>query len=349
MRRALELARLGMSHVSPNPMVGAVIVCNGLIIGEGYHRAFGSEHAEVNAINSVADQSLLPKSTLYVTLEPCSHYGKTPPCCNLIIDRELKRVVVGTLDPNEKVSGRGVKKIQNAGIEVTVGVLERECRDLNAHFMAAHILRRPYVLLKWAQTADRVIGYRTEDNKSHSICISNDFTQMLVHRERSLFDAILVGARTYLSDNPRLDVRYWYARKNPIRIVFDPNASLMDHFCKNYPGMPVVWAVKESCCNPVWNDIENLTVLHLDDDNMINSLLSELFAIGVTSLMVEGGAFTLSQFLKAGLYDEIRIEQSLVKSDIPRESNPIYAPEPIGVLINVERHFKNIILKYVAP
>lgn len=204
MQRALQLGRQGGGHASPNPMVGAVVVHDGVIIGEGFHRCCGQGHAEVNAIASVHDKSLLASSTIYVTLEPCSHYGKTPPCAKLLIDNQVPRVVVGTLDPFEKVSGRGVAMLREAGVEVVVGVLEEECLQLNKRFFIAHTTGKPWVLLKWAQSAD---GYMARHDGA--VQFSTPLTQSLMHRERSMVDAIVVGAGTVAADNPSLTTRCW--------------------------------------------------------------------------------------------------------------------------------------------
>ena len=221
MRRALELARAGEGHVSPNPMVGAVVVCDGKIIGEGAHLHYGGPHAEVNAMNSVTDKSLLSRSTIYVTLEPCSHYGKTPPCAQLLIDRGLRRVVVGTLDPFPQVSGRGIAMLRETGIEVITGVLENECRAINHRFITAHSTGMPWVQLKWAQTADGYIA--STDGKP--IAISTLLSLTLMHHERSIADAIVVGANTVKTDNPSLTTRFWHG-KSPIRVVLDANNSI---------------------------------------------------------------------------------------------------------------------------
>jgi len=215
MRRCLQLARNGMQNAKPNPMVGAVIVHDGRIIGEGYHVRCGEGHAEVNAFASVSgeDERLLRESTIYVSLEPCSHYGKTPPCADLIIKKGVRRVVVGCVDPFAKVQGRGIKKIQDAGIEVTVGVLEEECRELNRRFFTFHKHRRPYIILKWAQSANGFI-----DDNCRPLAVSTAFTGMLCHKLRSENDAILVGHTTDMREHPRLSVRHWQGR-DPRRIV----------------------------------------------------------------------------------------------------------------------------------
>ena len=239
MRRCLQLASLGRGHVSPNPMVGAVVVHRGQIIGEGYHRCYGQPHAEVNAINSVRDAGLLPECTLYVSLEPCSHYGKTPPCADLIVQKKIPRVVVGCLDPFPKVSGQGVARLREAGVEVVTGVLEEECKALNRTFMTCQIDERPFVTLKWAQSRDGYID-RIRKPGEPAIRISDDVSSVWVHRLRAEADAILVGTNTAVADNPSLTTRLWYGR-SPLRIVLDACyygegycLSGFTRFCRSY-------------------------------------------------------------------------------------------------------------------
>lgn len=224
MRRAIQLARNGRMDTSPNPMVGCVIAIGDRIIGEGYHRRCGEGHAEVNAVASVADPSMLKEATAYVTLEPCSHYGKTPPCARLLIDKGLKRVVIGSGDPNAKVNGRGVAMLREAGIEVVTGVLEDECRAINPHFMTAFSADRPYVMLKWAQSADGYMDVK-RDLGEPSFLFSTPLNRAIVHRLRATHDAIMVGRRTADMDRPSLTVRYW-AGKNPRRIIADSHESV---------------------------------------------------------------------------------------------------------------------------
>ena len=260
MRRCIQLARNGRQNAKPNPMVGAVIVSgDGRIIGEGYHVRCGEGHAEVNAFAAVRpeDETLLKDSTIYVSLEPCSHYGKTPPCADLIIKKGVRRVVVGCIDEFAEVQGRGIKKLQDAGIEVTVGVLEEECRELNRRFLTFHREHRPYMILKWAQTAN---GFIDDDFKP--LAISSPFTRMLSHKLRAEEDAILVGRVTEEREHPQLTVRDWTG-ENPKRLVVD----------RNHP-------------------------LNLEG----------LYAHGIQSLIVEGGAKTLQAFIDEGLWDEIRVE-----------------------------------------
>ncbi len=287
MRRALQLAHCGEGEASPNPMVGAVIVAGGRIIGEGFHRRCGEPHAEVNAIASVADRSLLPHSTLYVTLEPCSHYGKTPPCAKLVIDSRIPRVVVGTRDPFERVSGRGIAMMRDAGIDVVEGVLADECRKLNRRFMTAHTLHRPFITLKWAQSSDGFIGIRDRNGNPRPAVISNPLSSVFAHRERVRHDAIMVGTNTVISDNPRLDARLW-AGKSPIPVTIDRHGVIP----------------KESRL------MHNRKTLIYGDITLVD-ILSDLYTShSVTSLLVEGGAKLLSSFIAAGLWDTIRRETS---------------------------------------
>lgn len=274
MKRCLQLARGGRRNAKPNPMVGAVIVARDRIIGEGYHVRCGEEHAEVNAFASVKpqDEHLLPEATIYVSLEPCSHYGKTPPCADLIIKKGVKRAVVGCVDPFAKVHGNGIRKLKDAGIDVEVGVLEEECKRLNECFFTFNTLRRPYILLKWCQTAN---GYLDDGYKP--LRMSTPYTQMLVHKLRSEYDAILVGRVTAERDKPQLNVRLWHG-KDPVRLVIDK-----EHPC--FDG------------------------LDFSNSNDVPAQIAEwLYKQGMQSLMVEGGAKTLQGFIDAGLWDEIRVE-----------------------------------------
>ena len=312
MRRALQLARLGAGHTSPNPMVGAVIVGpDGRIIGEGWHRKCGEGHAEVNAVASVADVNLLKDCTIYVTLEPCSHYGKTPPCARLLIERGIPRVVVGTLDPFPQVAGRGVKLLQEAGVEVVVGVLEQECRDLNRRFLTAHTTGRPWVQLKWAQTADGFIAL-PPDAGENPLHMSTPVTMRLMHRERALCDAIVVGAATARIDNPSLTTRYWPGR-SPLRVVLSRHLSIPEDINLLNDGLPTI----------VYNGVKSeergsVTYVKMDTSDP-RSWLEDLYRRGVTSVMVEGGTDILRQMIAAGTWDEARIETSprLVGHGVP--------------------------------
>lgn len=303
MRRALQLARLGAGHTSPNPMVGAVIVGpDGAIIGEGWHRQCGQAHAEVNAVASVKDDSLLKESTIYVTLEPCSHYGKTPPCARLLIERGIPRVVVGCLDPFEKVAGRGVAMLREAGIEVVAGVLEQECRNLNRRFMTAHTAGRPWVQLKWAQTADGFIAL-PPDAGENPLHMSTPVTMKLMHRQRSLCDAIVVGAATARIDDPALTTRYWPG-KSPLRVVMSRGLSLPDNLRLLTDGRPTV--IYNGVKNAVQGAVEYVKL----DTTHPQAWLQDLYRRGVNSVMVEGGLRLLQWLIDAGTWDEARIEVS---------------------------------------
>ena len=301
MHRAIQLAKCGEASVAPNPMVGAVIVCQGKIIGEGFHRQYGGPHAEVNAINSVKldgkslanfrdDEEvlkelrhLMSEATMYVTLEPCSHWGKTPPCCELIIEVGIKRVVVGMLDPNAKVNGEGIRGMREAGIEVVTGVLEKKCWAINPRFNTFHSQRRPWITLKWAQLADGTIGCKTKsDSRLH---ISTSFTSMLVHRLRARCQAIMVGTNTAINDRPSLTTRLWQGA-SPLRVTIDRKRVLSNDFTQS--------------------EVETV-VYH---NEILSEILYDLHKRGVQHLMVEGGSKLLQSFIDAGLWDEARIEIS---------------------------------------
>ncbi len=301
MRRAVELARLGAGAVSTNPMVGAVIVFNGKIIGEGYHKKFGTFHAEVNAVNSVKNPELLSKSEIYVTLEPCAHFGKTPPCADLIIEKGLKKVYVGCLDPFSKVDGKGIEKLKKAGIEVVTGVLERECQELNVRFFTFVNLKRPYVILKWAQSLD---GYIDKDFSP--FMISNPLTKVLNHKWRSQEDAVLIGTTTAQRDNPQLNNRL-YSGKNPVRVVLDRNLRL-DKKLNIFDGSQQTVVLTE---HEVENDLSKTVFVKIDfNKDLAHNILNVLYEMNLQSVIIEGGKMTHELFLQSGLWDEIRIFQS---------------------------------------
>lgn len=283
MLRCIELALKGSGYTSPNPMVGCVIIdSNQNILGEGYHQKFGGAHAEVNAINSIQDKSLLRDATLYVNLEPCSHYGKTPPCANLIVEMGIPSVVIGMKDPHEKVAGKGIDILRQAGIDVLVGVEEKACRELNKRFITFHEKKRPYIILKWAQSADHFIG-----QQGKRIKISHHETDVLVHQWRSQEQAILVGSTTAINDNPELTVRL-VKGKNPVRLVLNQGKSLPEHL-------------------KLWNDAAETHVIETAGNDGLNTFLKFCKEHNIISVMVEGGAYTLKQFIDAGLWDEIRV------------------------------------------
>lgn len=306
MRRCLELAENGRENAAPNPMVGAVIVCDGRIIGEGYHVRCGEGHAEVNAIASVKDTSLLCKSTIYVSLEPCSHYGKTPPCADLIISKHIPRVVVGCGDPFAKVAGRGIKKLRDAGIDVTVGVLEDECKALNCRFLTFQTHKRPYITLKWAESADGFIDSDRPANEE-PVRLSTPLTRMLVHKQRAENQAILVGRKTAMLDNPALTVRDWYGR-NPLRLVIDPDCALPAGL-RLFDGeaQTVVFSDIDKLLSKAMDKAALENVVFVGGDirkNALKSIFEYLYKNNIQSLLVEGGANTLQRFIDAGAWDE---------------------------------------------
>ena len=305
MKRALYLSTLGGPRVSPNPFVGAVIEADGRIIGEGYHRQFGGPHAEVNAVASVSgtDRPLLRQATMYVTIEPCSHFGKTPPCADLIIREGIPRVVVAAPDPFLKNYESGIEKLRRAGVDVEVGLMRREAEWINRRFFTAHTLRRPFILLKWAMSADGFMA--GADGKP--VKFSTPFTQVLMHRERAMYDAIMVGSHTVLTDNPSLTCRLWPCRdceRRPVRITFESSSLKGDSL------------------------LEKNDLIKKPADENLSDFLQRLYKeYGITSLMVEGGRKTLELFIGESLFDEVRVEMSdkTLGSGLP-------APDPCQVL-----------------
>ncbi|NQU88598.1 MAG: bifunctional diaminohydroxyphosphoribosylaminopyrimidine deaminase/5-amino-6-(5-phosphoribosylamino)uracil reductase RibD [Mariniphaga sp.] len=303
MQRCIELARLGVGFVSPNPMVGCVIVHKGKIIGEGYHQKCGDAHAEVNAINSVKNQNLLTESTLFVSLEPCAHQGKTPPCTDLIIRKKIQNVVIGTIDPFSEVAGKGIEKFKNAGIDISLGIFESECRELNKRFFTYYEKKRPYVILKWAQTLDGFIDFNRDENQhGEPTWISGELARRLVHKIRSEEDAILVGTNTAEKDNPSLTVYNWTGR-NPSRILIDKslrlpqNLKLFDNTSHTY----------------IFNSIKSLTkknthYFKIDfTQDIIPQILQEFKQLEIQSVIVEGGKQLLQSFIDSNLWDEAHV------------------------------------------
>ena len=337
MKRCIELAQNGRCNAAPNPMVGAVIVCDGRIIGEGYHIRCGEAHAEVNAIRSVKDEALLKRSTIYVSLEPCSHYGKTPPCADLIIEKQIPRIVIGCQDPFSQVSGRGIQKLRDAGRDVTVGVLEEECRFLIRRFITFNTLRRPYITLKWAESADHFIDRIRVDG--NPVVLSSPLTSMLVHKKRAESDAIMVGRRTALLDNPSLTVRNWSGR-NPTRIVLDRTLSLPDDlqlFDGNVPTLVFTAEEKQS-------KKKNITYIAIDfTHNPLEKIMEELFQRKIQSLLIEGGSELLQSFINLELWDEAYIERCP-----QRLHSGVKAPEiSDNFSYSTEKHFGRQIWHYV--
>ncbi|MEK9739584.1 MAG: bifunctional diaminohydroxyphosphoribosylaminopyrimidine deaminase/5-amino-6-(5-phosphoribosylamino)uracil reductase RibD [Flavobacteriaceae bacterium] len=302
MERCLQLARKGLGTTSPNPMVGCVIVYNQKIIGEGWHHKAGEAHAEVNAIHEVLDKSLLKKSTLYVNLEPCSHYGKTPPCSNLIVKYKIPNVVVATLDPNPKVSGRGIDVLKASGCNVTLGVLEKEAIELNRRFITFHQKKRPYIILKWAQTKDKFIAPQNSKNTIPKVFwISNLKSQQLAHKWRSEEASILVGVNTVIADNPQLTTRNWKG-KHPVRLILDPNNKTPKDTFVFSDIYPTLFFTKEYD-NHKSGTKKNIVL----SPYTIDSLMKYCWEKEYTSILVEGGQKTIQNFINNNLWDEARV------------------------------------------
>lgn len=311
-KRCIELAKNGLGTTYPNPLVGSVIVYNNEIIGEGWHKKAGEAHAEVNAINAVKDKSLLSKSTIYVSLEPCCHFGKTPPCCNLIIENGIPNVVIGTIDPNSKVAGKGIERLKAADINVTVGVLEKECNELNKRFFTFHNKKRPYIILKWAESSDGFIApieilRKTQDDKS-PVWLTNAFSRQLVHKWRSEEQAILVGTQTVLDDNPKLDVRDWDG-KNPIRIVLDKSLKIPNDFNVHDSKSKTIFITEKENLTPIDNRIFENAIF---DNLLADKIVTILYQHDIQSVIIEGGRQTIQTFIDAHLWDEARVFKSKI-------------------------------------
>ena len=330
-KRCIQLASNGLCNAAPNPMVGAVIVHDDRIIGEGYHACCGQGHAEVNAIASVKERELLKEATIYVSLEPCSHYGKTPPCADLIVRTGIPRVVVGCVDPFSKVSGRGIQRLRDAGVEVKVGVLEEECRQLIRRFVTFNLKERPYVTLKWAQSADGFMDVHREGG--HAVVLSTPITSAYVHKQRAEHKAILVGRRTALLDNPSLTTRHWYG-KNPLRLVIDRQLTLPTDLRlfdgqtetivfteQNIDSKAQNIGSKEQSIDSKAQSIDNrehekesrsnLIYIKLDfGTDILPQIMHVLYERKIQSLLVEGGSQLLQSFIDSGLWDEIYVEHS---------------------------------------
>lgn len=314
-KRGIELAQKALGRTYPNPLVGSVIVHNGKIIGEGYHHKAGENHAEINAIESVEDKSLIPESTIYVTLEPCAHYGKTPPCALKIKELGFRKVVIGAMDSHDKVNGKGKKIIQDAGIEVVSGVLEQECIELNKRFFTYHEKKRPYIILKWAQSAD---GFLDKDFKPTAI--SNSLVNQFVHQLRADEHAILVGTHTALNDNPSLTVRN-VEGVNPVRILIDFDLKVPSDFSifNREAKTIVINSVKEETR-------EHIHFIKIKKENFLQELTDALYKEQIQSVIIEGGSHTLQQFIDADLWDEAMV----IKNDSLELQQGTKAPEFTG-------------------
>lgn len=328
MKRCLELAEMGNGQVSPNPMVGCVIVSGGLIIGEGYHKKYGQAHAEVNAIHAVLDKygdsaaELLREATVYVSLEPCAHFGKTPPCADLLIRHQVKKVVVGNRDPFPDVDGKGIEKLKHAGIEVVSGISDKECRHLNRRFFTRIEQQRPYIILKWARTAN---GFFAPKNTTQQ-WISGPLAKKMVHKWRSEEDAILVGKQTAMADNPQLSAREWTG-KNPIRIVVDRNLSVpaTSHLYNDI--------AKTIIFNEIKTDVEgNIHFISMEDMQyyLPQKIAYQLYLMDIQSIIIEGGANILNQFITSGLWDEARVFNSTASWE-----TGVHAPQINGMITSM--------------
>jgi diaminohydroxyphosphoribosylaminopyrimidine deaminase/5-amino-6-(5-phosphoribosylamino)uracil reductase len=301
-KRCIELAKNGLGTTYPNPLVGCVIVFENTIIGEGWHKKSGESHAEVIAIESVQNKELLSYSTLYVSLEPCSHYGKTPPCADLILKYKIPNVVIGTIDPNSKVAGKGIQKLKDSGVNVTVGILEKEGNELNKRFFTFHRKNRPYIILKWAESSD---GFISPKNKIEQkpVWISNEYSRQLVHKWRSEEQSILVGTQTIIDDNPSLTVRDWVGN-NPIRVIIDKKNTI-DSSCNVFDNQAKTIVFSNKKMTSITDTIECIKVDF--DKNSTQAIVEKLFEINIQSIIIEGGRKTIQPFIEANLWDEARV------------------------------------------
>ena len=335
MYRCLELAKLGKGHVAPNPLVGSILVNDDCMIGEGYHQQFGSSHAEVNCLNNVDAeyQNKISHSTLYVSLEPCAHFGKTPPCTDLIIQHKIRRVVIGCSDSFEEVNGKGIEKLKQAGIEVIVGILEKESKELNKKFFTFHEKRRPYIILKWAQTADKKIANLSNER----LLISNDFSNRLVHQWRSEETAILIGTNTALLDDPSLNNRFTVGR-NPVRLILDKHLRL--------PATLKIFdnSQRTIIFNDVKQEENNNTIFYRmeKDVNIIQQIMDACFYLNIQSLLVEGGARTLQTFIDEDIWDEAR----MITNESLLVGNGLSAPHLRNAVLLNERKYGNDLIQY---
>ncbi len=303
MKRCLELAQKGVGTTRPNPSVGCVVVYNDQVIGEGYTSPYGGNHAEVNAIQSVQDKRLLQKATLYVTLEPCSHYGKTPPCADLIVKHQIPKVVIGCVDTHSKVAGKGIERLRNAGCVVEVGCLEEACKEQHRRFFTVQNKKRPYIVLKWAETTDGFMAPK-EKSTNRPVWISNSNAQQLVHKWRSEEHAILVGTNTAISDNPKLDVRKWGGNA-PVRILIDRTLRVPTNYAL-YDGSVSTIVLTGSSRLPVSQN--NVQYVPIDfEKSLAEQVCGVLIKYDIQSVLIEGGRQTLQAFIDAGLWDEARV------------------------------------------
>ncbi|MBW1297726.1 bifunctional diaminohydroxyphosphoribosylaminopyrimidine deaminase/5-amino-6-(5-phosphoribosylamino)uracil reductase RibD [Aquimarina litoralis] len=332
MRRCIQIGKNALGNARPNPMVGCVIVHNQRIIGEGFTSPHGGSHAEVNAVNSVEDKSLLKEASLYVTLEPCSHFGKTPPCSDMIIRNQIPKVFIGTIDTHSKVAGKGIEKLKNAGCDVVVGLLEDECRQHHKRFFTFHNKKRPYIILKWAQTQDNFIAPEKSEERA-PVWITNSYARQLVHKWRAEEQAILVGNKTAIKDNPKLTTRDW-AGQHPVRILIDlynkipSNSSILDQSTKTIVISSKAYTHKSSD-NLIYEVVE-------PNENIIKQICTILHNHEIQSVLIEGGSYTIQSFIEAGLWDEARVFTGSTTF-----SHGIKAPSLSGTLVLEEKIMNN--------
>ncbi|CAN5247657.1 bifunctional diaminohydroxyphosphoribosylaminopyrimidine deaminase/5-amino-6-(5-phosphoribosylamino)uracil reductase RibD [soil metagenome] len=339
MLRCLQLAEYGSGNVAPNPMVGAVLVHNNKIIGEGYHKKYGEAHAEVNCIKNVSEENkhLICKSTLYVSLEPCNHFGKTPPCSDLIIKKNIANVVIGCKDIYKETAGKGIEKLKSAGIAVATGILEKECIEINKRFNIFHIKKRPYIILKWAESADGKIAASPKSSPKERTLISNSYSNTLVHKWRSEEAAILIGTNTALQDDPLLTTRLWKG-KNPVRIVIDMNLRLPNTLkIFNDEAKTIIFnSIKDE-------EQKNFLFYKINAPDILNIITKSLYKLNIQSVIVEGGAKLLQSFIDAGLWDEVRI----ITNEKLIVNNGVAAPNFFSdKLTRKEKYFSDTISYY---
>ena len=337
--RCIQLAKNGLGRTYPNPMVGSVVVLNDRIIGEGWHQKAGEPHAEVHAINAVKDKELLKKATIYVSLEPCSHYGKTPPCSNLIIDSGIKNVVIGSVDPYTEVAGKGIKKLMDAGCKVVVGVREKECTELNKRFFTFHTKKRPYVILKWAESSDGFLApEQQQSQKREPIWITNEYSKQLVHKWRAEEQGILVGTRTAINDNPNLNTRLW-SGPNPVRVVLDRKLRIPKETHLFDDQIKTIVLCEQLPENRGSKNVIFET-LHFES-NLPAQIFQILLKHEIQSVIIEGGRQTLQTFIDENAWDEARVFHGKVQF---QKGTP--APEFSGRLVSKQAIYSDVLKIY---
>lgn len=339
MRRCLQLASYASGHVAPNPMVGAVLVHDDKIIGEGYHQRYGEAHAEPNAIFSVENEDLLKESTLYVNLEPCSHHGKTPPCADLIVEKGIPEVIIGSLDPNPKVAGKGVEILEKAGVKVKIGVLENECKEFNKRFYTHQIKKRPYIILKWAQTRDGFIDIIRESKEIEPLRISHQTAKHITHKIRTENQAIMVSTNTVVLDDPSLSARHWPG-KHPIRVILDRTGRVpKDYRIFNELSPTLVFTEKDM------DDFENIQFIKIKfDENFLTNMFASMAEKGIHSVLIEGGTKFLTNIITEKLWDEayVEISNQKIKNGVP-------APMITADIVSSQKIDNHLFIKYINP